>query len=89
MTDASFVAAITGTAAAILGWINRKQIQVANAHITETKRWLVEVGTRIDGRMSEQIELTRQIGFAAGVKHEKEDVKAEKAKTKPLQGPKK
>jgi hypothetical protein len=76
MTDVVYVAiisAIPGTVAAVLGYFNRRNLKEAKVQISEAKGDIVEVGKQINGRMNEQIELTKQISFAAGAAQEKKD----------------
>jgi hypothetical protein len=85
MTEAQSVAIITGSLAAIpgvlssiLGYFNHQGIRVNSSQIIEAKEDIVQVGRQINGRMTEQLELTKQLGVISGVAQEKKDVQHRK-----------
>ena len=57
----AIIAALPGTIAAVLGIVNRQKLGV--------------VGERVNGRLSELLELTRQSSKADGIKEEHENAK--------------
>jgi hypothetical protein len=85
MTEAQSIALITGTLAAvpgtlatIIGYLNHRGIRTNSTQILQTKEDIDMVGRQIDGRMDEHIALTKQISHAAGVAQEKKDVQKRK-----------
>jgi hypothetical protein len=72
------LSAIPGTVAAIVSYINNRGIRATKAQTTEVKGDVVALGKQLDGRMTEQIALTKELSFAAGKVQEKKEVRARK-----------